>query len=593
MKAPKTQLRIATAQMNPTVGAIAANRAEIVRLWQEAKTAKADLLVTPEMSLVGYPAEDHLLNPDFLNVATEQLVQLAADTAQGPALLVGAPIRLDDGLYNGVFLLSSGKIKDIVYKQKLPNYGVFDEKRYFTAGTAQMPMMFKGVPLGVMVCEDTWFSDVAMGLKDKGAQLLISVNASPYEMGKEARRVAFVAQQRVRETGLPLIYVNQVGGQDELVFDGHSLAIDANGKQVWQERGFNSALSILDWQRDAAGTWQLQHSSSNQPYPSLSLMSQDMLMPPLQKWSDEDLQKIYSALVLGTRDYMRKTGFKTAVLGLSGGIDSAAVAMIAADAIGPANLTCLRLPSQYTADVSNTDADEIAKRLGSPIKEFAIEGSVQSVLDILRRDPEFAAKPEDATEENIQARLRGLLLMANSNKHGAMVLTTGNKSEVSVGYCTLYGDMAGGYNPLKDCYKMLVYALVDWRNRNVIEGGLAPRGELVPQNVLLRKPSAELRNNQTDQDSLPPYPVLDDILYCMIDHNMRLADIVARGQLPAVVAHTGGYSWAEVQHVSRLVRVAEYKRRQAAPGVKISPRSFGDRGDWRYPIASGFVPPRP
>ncbi|BBK41287.1 NAD+ synthase [Allostella vacuolata] len=546
------RLSIALAQINPTVGDVDGNLRRIRDARATAAAGGADLVVCPELALAGYPPEDLVLKPMFQDRIRAAAEALAAETADGgPALLVGAPWLVDGRLYNAALLLDGGRIAGVRLKYDLPNYGVFDEKRVFSAGALPGPVMFRGVRLGVMICEDMWTPDVAETLQESGAEILVVPNGSPYESDKVDERIR-LAVERVTETGLPLLYVNQVGGQDELVFDGASFVLDADRALKAQLPAFSEQVAITIWQRGPDG-W----SCTEGP-----------MTPPA-----EGTAAIYGALVLGLRDYVNKNRFPGVVLGLSGGIDSALAAALAVDALGPDRVWAVMMPSPYTSQDSLDDAAECAGLLGIRLSTVSIEPAMEAFAAMLAG--EFAGRGADTTEENIQSRARGVALMALSNKLGHMVLSTGNKSEMSVGYATLYGDMCGGYAILKDVYKMTVYALSEWRNQAVPAGGLGPAGRVIPQRIITKAPTAELKPGQTDQDSLPPYADLDAILQGLVEEERRLDDIVAQGYDPAVV-----------RRVWQMLDRAEYKRRQAAPGVKITRRAFGR--DRRYPITNGF-----
>jgi NAD+ synthase len=550
-------LTIALAQLNPLLGDVAGNMRKIREARAEAAAAGADLVVYSELVLAGYPPEDLMLRPAFQDDVEEAVAALARDTADGgPAMLLGASWREGGKPYNAALLLDGGAVAARRYKHHLPNYGVFDEVRIFQSGPLPGPINFRGVRLGVMVCEDMWQSDVTECLQETGAEILIVPNGSPYELGKLDTRTQ-IALQRVGESGLPLLYVNQVGGQDEIVFDGISFVMNADQGVPVRLPGWREALGISRWRRDGAG-WRCDDGERAR-YP-------------------EGLEEIYHAMMLGLRDYVNKNRFPGVVLGLSGGIDSAISAAVAVDALGAERVRCVMMPYRYTSAESVRDAEACARSLGVRHDVIPIEPAVSGFLEMLA--PAFEGRGPDTTEENLQARARGITLMALSNKFGHMVLTTGNKSEMSVGYATLYGDMCGGYSVLKDVYKTTVFALSRWRNANLPEGALGPAQTVIPENIITRPPSAELRENQTDQDSLPPYDVLDDILQCLIEEEMGVAAIVARGHDPAVV-----------QRIEHLLYVAEYKRRQAPPGVKITRRNFGR--DRRYPITNGFRDARP
>ncbi|GHF29229.1 NAD+ synthase [Kordiimonas sediminis] len=542
-------LSIYMAQLNPTVGAIEHNVALIRGAYGEAVNLGADLVLTPELSVVGYPPEDLILKPFFQRSAIAAVEELATlTTGEGsPGLLVGSPWLQNGILYNAAILLADGKIQDVTLKSHLPNYGVFDEIRVFASGGRPHPMEFRGVKLGVLICEDMWFDDCARTLTELGAEILLVPTCSPYDEGKEAER-RHQAQKRVHETGLPLLFCNQLGGQDELVFDGASFAMAGDGAitmqmKRWQEYGV--LVEVL----------------GGAPVGSEIDPDEDRML------------SIYQAMVTGVRDYVRKNKFPGVLIGLSGGIDSALSAAVAVDALGADKVHCVMMPSKYTSGESLGDAEACAKALGVNYQVIPIKAGVDA-LDSMLADS-FEGCTPDTTEENIQSRLRAVTLMALSNKFGHMVLTTGNKSEMSVGYATLYGDMCGGYNPLKDVYKMDVFALSRWRNENVPAGGLGPSGEVIPVNIIDKPPTAELREDQKDEDSLPPYPDLDDMLHCLVDQEMSVSEVISRGYDASVVAR-----------IEHLLYIAEYKRRQAPPGVKITKKNFGR--DRRYPITNGF-----
>ena len=546
-------LRIAIAQINPHEGQVIHNLAGIRRARAEAARLGADLVVTPEFSIAGYPAEDLVRKPAFVDACEAVLAQLAADTEDGgPGLIVGGPWADGDKLYNGAFLLDGGKIIARRAKHELPNYGVFDDKRVFDAGPAPGPVAFRGFRIGLMICEDWWFPAVAETLAESGAELLLSVNASPYEVDKHEKRIA-LAVERVVETGLPFVFCAQICGQDELVFEGASFVLNADRSLAVQMPHFEEAVSLTVWRREGE---------------TLVCAPQPLAPEP------ERLESIYRSMMLGLGDYVRKNRFPGIILGLSGGIDSALSAAVAVDALGPAMVRTFMLPSPYTSQDSLDDAAECARLLGISCDSISIEPAMAAFEGALA--PVFAGRQADITEENIQSRARGLILMAISNKLGHMVLTTGNKSEMSVGYATLYGDMCGGYSVLKDVYKMTVFALCRWRNANQPKGALGPAGAVMPPRVISKPPSAELRPNQTDQDSLPPYEILDAILEGLVEGEQSVDALVA-----------AGYDRAIVLRVWRLLDRAEYKRRQAPPGVKITPRAFGR--DRRYPITNGFT----
>jgi NAD+ synthase len=545
------RLRIALAQLNPVVGDIAGNLKRARAARQEA--ANADVILFSELFIVGYSPEDLVLKPALQEDARAAVEELARDTADGgPAVLLGAPWVEGGKLHNAMLLLEGGRIAGKSFKVDLPNYGVFDEKRVFAAGASPQPLSLRGVQLGVPICEDIWKEEVTAALADTGAEILCVPNGSPFEAGKEDVRLE-LARSRVRESGLPLIYLNQLGGQDEVVYDGASFVLNADGQVALALPGWAERVTITEWQRDADGKW---------------------ACAPGEKFGAEDrASQVYHAMVLALRDYVNKNRFPGVVLGLSGGIDSALSAAVAVDALGADRVRCVMLPSRYTSRESLEDADACARLLGVAYETIEIERAVAAMGETL--SPAFAGTQTDTTEENIQSRLRGVILMAISNKFGPMVLTTGNKSEMSVGYATLYGDMCGGYNVLKDIYKTEVFRLAHWRNANSPAGGLGPQGRVIPERIIEKPPTAELRANQTDQDSLPPYDVLDGILECLVEKECSFEDTVARGYDPAIV-----------KRVEHLLYVSEYKRRQAPPGVKISSRNFGR--DRRYPITNAF-----
>jgi NAD+ synthase len=548
------QLTIALAQINPTVGAIRANLDRVRDARAGAAQRGVDLVVFPELVATGYPPEDLVLKPLVLDLVEQSVTALAAETADGgPALLVGTPWRLDGRLHNAAVLLEGGRIAEIRLKADLPNYGVFDEKRVFAAGPLPQPVLFRGVSLGVMICEDMWTSSSAAALARTGAELLVVINGSPFETDKAGVRIA-LANRRVEETGLPLLYVNQVGGQDELVFDGASFAINADRRLAAQAPGFREHLLVTHWQRGEDGRWSCRDGERAAPV--------------------TEPAAIYQAMMVGLRDYVNKNRFPGVLLGLSGGIDSALTAVVAVDALGADRVHAVMMPSPYTSNESTEDAVEVANLLGCKLDTLSIE-PVMAAFDAVLA-PAFAGTDADITEENIQSRARGMVLMALSNKFGAMVLSTGNKSEMSVGYATLYGDMCGGYSVLKDVYKTTVFKLARWRNQHLPDGAEGPAGRVVPERVLTKAPSAELKHDQTDQDTLPPYEALDDILECLIEREMGPAGIVARGHDPDTV-----------NRVWHMLDRAEYKRRQAPPGVKITRRGFGK--DRRYPITNRFL----
>lgn len=512
----------------------------------------ADLILTPELGLIGYPPEDLVLKPAFVEAAEAKLAELAAETAGGPALLVGVPRRQDGKLFNMMALLADGREAGAVAKVELPNYGPFDEKRVFDPGPANPePLEFRGVRIGVPICEDMWFPGVCGALAGSGAELFLVPHGSPYEIGKDQRRIE-LGHARVRETGLPLAYLNRVGGQDELVFDGSSFVANPGGEIALRLADFEEAFLETVWRRTAAG-WRCDPG---------------MLVP-----QDEDPLDIYHAMIVGLRDYVAANRFPGVVIGLSGGVDSALTAAVAVDALGADRVWCVMLPSRFTSRESLEDAAETARLLGVRLDTVPISPAMEAFDAMLA--PLFAGKARDLAEENIQSRARAVTLMALSNKFGHMLLTTGNKSEMSVGYTTIYGDLAGGYSVLKDIYKTTVFKLCHFRNAVRPRLALGPAGTVIPARVIEKPPTAELRDNQKDEDSLPPYAVLDRILIGLVEDDRAAADLVAAGLDAETVAR-----------VERLLYGAEYKRRQAPPGVKVSRRSFGR--DRRYPISNAF-----
>ena len=547
-------LKIALAQINPTVGDIEGNVQILRSVRAEAARAGADLVIASELSMTGYPPEDLVLRNAFINKTREAVLALSKDTSDGgPGLLVGSPWVDEDKLYNAAILLDSGEIVGSRYKHKLPNYGVFDEARVFDAGPLSGPILYRGVRLGIMICEDMWFEDVAETLKESGAQILVVLNGSPYDTDKEDTRLN-LAVARVTETGLPLIYVNQVGGQDELVFDGRSFILDGNRSLRVQSACWKQSMNVSSWSRLADGSWSCANGDR----------ARDVT----------GLEANYWAMLVGLRDYVDKNKFPGVIVGLSGGIDSALSAALAVAALGSDRVLCVRMPSRYSSEHSLQDAAECCELLGVSYKTIAIEEAHSSFESMLAES--FEGRDANEAEENIQARVRGVILMALSNKLGHMVLTTGNKSEMSVGYATLYGDMCGGFSVLKDVYKTTVYRLADWRNLHWADGYKGPSGPVVPENIILKAPSAELRPDQTDQDSLPPYDELDDILENLVENELSVEEICDRG-----------HDLETVRRIRRLLYIAEYKRRQGPPGVKITRRAFGK--DRRYPITNRFV----
>jgi len=550
-------LTLALAQLNPTVGDLAGNAAKIRSARTSAKALGADLVVYPELMVSGYPPEDLVLKPAFQEAVARTVGELARETDDaGPAILLGTPWIKDGKLHNAALLLDGGKIAALRFKHDLPNYGVFDEKRVFSAGEMPGPVDFRGVRLGVPICEDIWTPDVTECLVESGAEILVVPNGSPFETDKIDERINLAAA-RVKETGLPLVYVNQVGGQDELVFDGASFVLNGDKTLAVQAPAWEEALTLARFQRNGNGGW--------------SCVPGEVVKPAV------GIEAIYRALVVGLGDYVNKNRFPGVILGLSGGIDSALTAALAVDALGADKVRAVMMPSPYTSRESLDDAAACAKALGIRYDIINIGPAMQAFGAMLKE--QFAGTNEDITEENIQSRSRGVTLMALSNKFGHMVVSTGNKSEMSAGYATLYGDMCGGYAVLKDVYKTTVFELCRWRNAHRPKNARGPDGAVMPERVITKPPTAELRPNQTDEASLGPYKKLDDILYCLIEKEMPVSQIVARG-------HTE----ATVNRVWRMLDLAEYKRRQAPPGVKITRRAFGR--DRRYPITNGFRAPR-
>jgi len=559
------RLVIALAQLNPTVGDVAGNLALIRQARATAAAAGAEVLLTAELALSGYPPEDLVCKPAFLAALRAAAQTLAAETADGgPAVLLATPwceAIPAEGVprplvTNAVLYLDQGRIVSRRDKHDLPNYGVFDEKRVFQAGPLPGPINVRGVRLGVMICEDMWTPDAAETLAESGAEILLVPNGSPFETDKLDERLQ-LAVARVTETGLPLVYLNQVGGQDELVFDGASFVLQADCALAGQLPAFESALAITRWERRGEG-WFCAEAPVTRPA--------------------EGLEQVYRALMLGLGDYVNKNGFPGIILGLSGGIDSAISAAVAVDALGAERVRAVMLPSPYTSQDSLDDAAECARWLGIRLDTISIEPAMQAFGTMLA--PLFAGLAPNIAEENVQARARGLTLMALSNKLGPMVLSTGNKSEMSVGYATLYGDMCGGFNVLKDVYKTEVYALSNWRNRAHPPGARGPAGRVIPERIITKAPTAELKPNQTDQDSLPPYDELDAILAGLIEREATVETLLAEG-----------HARETVLRVWRMLDGAEYKRRQAAPGVKITRRNLSR--ERRYPITNGFRAPRP
>jgi NAD+ synthase len=545
------RLSIAAVQANPTVGAIGANAAMAAERLEQATAAGAELALFSELFLIGYPPEDLALKPAAVAACQAALRRLAPRTKNACAALIGLPWPSGGGQgpHNACALLADGEIKNVTFKVDLPNYGVFDEKRVFTPGPGAKVFDFNGFKIGVLVCEDIWGPIPCAALKAAGAGLLLSPNGSPYRRTAAGERQS-IAAARVAEARIPLVYVNQVGGQDELVFDGASFALQADGTPCMRLAMFEEAIGVSRWER-SNGVWRCVEAPTAGPL--------------------DEPQSIYRAMLLGLRDYVNKSGFPSVIIGISGGIDSALTAVVAADALGPERVSLVMLPSRHTSTESREDAEGCAKALGAEYRTIAIKPAVEAFDGMLAEA--FHGRNADVTEENIQARARAVALMALSNKTGGLVLTTGNKSEMAVGYATLYGDMAGGYNVLKDIYKTDVYALARWRNAHRPFAGAAQRP--IPERILTKPPSAELRPGQTDQDTLPPYEMLDGILHGLVEEEATLDDIVARGYAPDVV-----------ERIQQLLYSSEYKRRQAPPGVKISGKAFGR--DRRYPLVNKF-----
>ena len=550
---PADRLVIAMAQLNPIVGDVAGNTEKARRARDKAKADGADLVVYPELFISGYPPEDLVLKPAFQAACRAAVEALARESADGPALVIGTPWLNDGKLYNAVALVEGGRIAALRFKVDLPNYGVFDEKRVFTPGPMPGPVSFRGVRIGLPICEDIWGPEPVECIHETGGEILLVPNGSPYRRGVVDERIN-VAVARVTETGLPLLYVNQVGGQDELVFEGGSFALQSDGSLAAQLGTFREEIAVTHWTRTPAG-WRCEG--------------------PVAKVVEGD-EADYSACMMGLRDYVEKNGFSGVVLGLSGGIDSAICAALAVDALGAKRVRAVMLPYRYTSQESHSDAEFVAKALGIQYDVVPIASAVEGLEAAV--GPLFKGMKRDVTEENLQARARGVILMAISNKSGAMVVTTGNKSEMSVGYATLYGDMNGGFNPIKDLYKTEVFALSRLRNRWKPAGALGPDGVVIAENIITKAPTADLRENPKDHDTLPPYDLLDAVLERLVEREMPIAAIVEEG-----------FDKDTVLRVDRMLNLAEYKRRQAAPGVKVTLRSFGR--DRRYPIVNKFRDP--
>ena len=543
------RFRLSLAQLNPTVGDLDGNAAIARATWAEAKAAGADMVAFPEMFLTGYQLQDLVKKPAFAMDVQRVLTRLAEDCADGPAIGIGGPLPGGAKPFNAYFVLQGGKVTAQVLKHHLPNYNVFDEKRYYHAGDPSGPVRVGPLRIGIPICEDAWFEDVTETLAETGAEILLVPNGSPYHRGKMDMRQAIMVS-RVIETGLPLVYLNLIGGQDDQVFDGGSFVLNPHGVLTHQMPAFDPMLTHVDFEQGPEG-WQ-------------AVPGEKSALP--DTWEAD-----YRVMVEALRDYFAKSGFSKAVLGLSGGIDSALVAAIAADALGPENLRCVMLPSRFTSKASLEDAADVARRLGTRLDTVPIGPAHEAVLETL--GPIFEGTEPGITEENIQSRLRGVMLMALSNKFGEMLLTTGNKSEVAVGYATIYGDMAGGYNPIKDLYKTRVIETCRWRNTHHFDWMKGPAGEVIPPAVIDKPPTAELRADQKDEDSLPPYSDLDVMLELLIDKEASVADVVAMG-----------YDRATVKKIENLIYISEYKRFQSAPGARLTERAFWL--DRRYPIVN-------
>ncbi|KIN74869.1 NAD+ synthase [Sulfitobacter guttiformis] len=548
------RFRITLGQLNPTVGDLAGNAEQARAAWAQGRDAGADLVALPEMFIAGYNAQDLVMKPAFQRDVVTHLDALAVQCADGPALAIGAPLVEGGKLYNAYMILKGGKVASRVLKHHLPNETVFDEVRIFDSGPLGGPYSIGDTRIGSPICEDAWHEDVAETLAETGAEFLLVPNGSPYYRGKFDTRLSHMVS-RVVETELPLIYLNMVGGQDDQIFDGASFGLNPGGKLAFQMPAFDAVTQHIDLERGPDG-WRILEGNKAvhaDPY------AQD-----------------YRVMVEGLRDYMRKTGFEKVLLGMSGGIDSAIVATIAVDALGPDNVRCVMLPSEYTSNASLEDAEACAKALGARYDYVPIKAGRDAITQTLT--PLFEGTEPDLTEENIQSRLRGLLLMALSNKFGEMLLTTGNKSEVAVGYATIYGDMAGGYNPIKDLYKMRVFETCRWRNANHADWMMGPAGAVIPENIITKAPSAELRDDQKDSDSLPDYPELDAMLEILVDRNGSISDCVA-----------AGFDRDVAKRVEHLVYISEYKRFQSAPGPRLTKGAFWL--DRRYPIANRWRDP--
>ena len=543
------RFRMTIAQLNPTVGDLSGNAQKAKDAWALGKEAGSDFVGMPEMFISGYQAQDLYMKPAFVADVMDHVKDLAEACKHGPALGIGGPIYIGSKLHNAYFILKDGAIDAQILKHELPNTHVFDERRVFTPGPISGPVKVGPLRMGIPICEDAWHEDVCEALTESGAEIFFVPNGSPYYRGKFERRMNTMVA-RVIENGLPLVYLNFVGGQDDQIFDGGSFVLDRKGAMVSQSPMFDEDITHVTFNLTSEG-WVPEKG--------------DLISQP-DEWEQD-----YRVMVQGLRDYMGKTGFSSVLLGLSGGIDSAIVATIAADALGPQNVRCVMLPSEYTSEVSLEDAGEVARNLGTRLDTISIAQGREAITTTL--EPYFEGKPADVTEENIQSRLRGLMLMALSNKHGEMLLTTGNKSEVAVGYATIYGDMSGGYNPIKDLYKMRVFESCRWRNANHRDWMMGPKGEVIPPRVIDKPPTAELRHDQKDEDSLPPYEILDGILDMLVEQDRSVSECVA-----------AGYDRETVKRVEHLLYISEYKRFQSAPGPRLSHKAFWL--DRRYPIVN-------
>ena len=543
------KFQITLAQLNPTVGDLEGNYKVAIEAWEQAQKMGSDLIAFTELFITGYNTQDLIKKPSFFKAAQDQILKLAKNCKNGPAIAIGGPAYLKGKLYNAYYILADGNVADVIMKHHLPNQNVFDEKRIFDEGEISGPYQIGPIRIGSPICEDAWHSDVSETLSETGAQLLLVPNGSPYYNGKNDVRLNKMVA-RVVETNLPLIYLNMVGAQDDQVFDGGTFALNRGGSLAIKLPLFEEALEHIVLEETDIG-W--------------NIIKGELAKVPCDKELD------YHAMVMGLRDYCKKSGFEKVVLGLSGGIDSALVAVIASDAIGSANVRSIMLPSPYTSQPSLIDATDLVENLGCKSDTLPINDSLTAIDKTLSST--FEGRKIDLTEENIQSRLRGLLLMAVSNKFGEMLLTTGNKSEVSVGYSTIYGDMAGGFNPIKDLYKTKVFEISKWRNKNHRPWMKGPPGSIIPDNIITKAPTAELRPNQKDSDSLPDYPVLDAILTILVDEDGSTNDCLK-----------AGYNKSDVSQVEKLLYGSEYKRFQSAPGTRLSQRAFWL--DRRYPIVN-------